>query len=298
MKTFYSVLFSLSLILISSNLKSQSFAPLDATWHYEIRYAFAGDINYTVFSSVGDTLINGRNCQTIEKSQTIQCYNELGVEYVYSSNDSVYYYNELFDSFFLLYDFNAKQGEKWRVYRSNTTATLDTVQVEVNLVSTTQINGQLLKTLDVTYTDWSGTYQSTIIELLGDLKYMFPWFPSNAICDIDYSAGLRCYDDPTLGFHSLGIADSCTYRYVVGISENDFENDLSIYPNPSSENIIVECDRFDNGMLEIFNHLHQKVFFCNFDGKVNLNTTGFSPGIYYVRLRQDGNAIHQRFVKN
>lgn len=96
---------------------------------------------------------------------------------------------------------------------------LDTINVSIDSISPIVINGKSLKRLHVPYylltEEYPYSYNSIIIEKIGDIQYMFNYYPSASVaCDGNYSAGLRCYQDSELGFYSTGIADSCDYIYI------------------------------------------------------------------------------------
>jgi hypothetical protein len=57
-----------------------------------------------------------------------------------------------------------------------------------------------------------------IIENIGYDSFMFDFYPSSTIiCDMNYSTGLRCYEDTSLGNFHLGSQKPCTYTYSVPV---------------------------------------------------------------------------------
>lgn len=112
----------MNLILLGSflffsleGLKSQNeFAPIGAVWHFNRDF----DLNtfqeeYSIYKVVKDTTINGQVCRKIDgtlylKDSTIT--NGLAL-FVLERNDSVFYFNNRFNDFKLLYSFKAKRGD-------------------------------------------------------------------------------------------------------------------------------------------------------------------------------------------
>lgn len=49
----------------------QEFAPVGAEWYYNERFAFSGDVDYIKFTSVKDTVVQGKTCSKIIKRQRL-----------------------------------------------------------------------------------------------------------------------------------------------------------------------------------------------------------------------------------
>jgi hypothetical protein len=123
------------------------------------------------------------------------------------------------------------------------------VYEKIDSVTTVTINGVSLKKQFVSYTLWSNYgpvyYSSTIIEALGDLQFMFNIFPSFVMsCDMNYSSGLRCYDDNIIGHYETGIAPSCTYIGFVGVDspESEVGRQIRAYPNPAGDFLNIRTE--------------------------------------------------------
>ena len=197
----------------------QEFAPIGAEWYYNERFAFSGDIDFIKFTSEKDTVIHGKTCKKITKRHKIDCYDRPDTEFLYSGNDTVYFFDPAFNEFQNLYVFNSAPNDSRIIKIKDETQEIDTITIRVDSVSTKQINGQNLKALHVTYDKndeiYPETYSSTIIEKIGDVKYMFNWYPwSQIVCNANWTDGLRCYQDSEIGLYSTGIVDSCDYIYI------------------------------------------------------------------------------------
>jgi len=86
-----------------------------------------------------------------------------------------------------------------------------------------------------------------------------------------------------------GVAFSCSFP--LGIKELDDNNGLSVYPNPSSTFITVEFQ--NERMLTYHVHFYSLVSTCVLSlmtnkNKVSIDVSGFSKGVYFVEIENDG----------
>ena len=224
---------------------SQDWAPIGAKWYYGEGFAFSGDIDYILYTSEKDTTVKGQTCRKISKRHDCYCYDRPNFELMFSKNDSVFYYDNQLDTFQLLYNFNAIKNDSWFFkFKDVPSRRIDTVDINVDSVGSIQANSKTLKQLYVTYTirfeDTQQQYQSRIIEKVGDISFMFNFYPSMTMaCDINYSKGIRCYDDADLGNYHFDSQDYCTYTYVWTDIKNESKKNITLFPNPSNELIRI-----------------------------------------------------------
>lgn len=82
--------------------------------------------------------------------------------------------------------------------------------------------------------------------------------------------------------------------YVTSINENSFFNDLKIFPNPFSEQTILQTDfQLKNASLTLENIHGQTIKqIKNISGQtINLQRDNLTSGLYFVRLTQNNNVI-------
>ena len=81
-----------------------------------------------------------------------------------------------------------------------------------------------------------------------------------------------------------------TGTVATGIESNNFNNLISIYPNPNNGSFIIE-NAVDIKYVRIFNSIGKLVFEteANFDNKINLS--GFDKGFYLVQLTSIDNDL-------
>ena len=269
----------------------QTWAPIGAKWTYQVENAVNSGIGFREWTSVSDTLIDGHNCKIIlrsgdpvksDLSDSLITYEENGVVYWWLNNQ-----------FSTLYDFNKLAGESWTIMR-------DTCGVLISVDSTSYetINGTELKTLYVSSDDFAFT--GKIIEHIGHTLMPNPYFLYHCdgiFKDNYFYAGLRCYEDTTIGYHSFNISPSCDY--VTNVSEQNETNELLLYPNPTSEAIQVQTNPAISNRYKIFNSTGQLVQLGNlFNFNSSISVSTLDPGVYYFQIQSDKNITQQRFIIN
>ncbi len=299
---------SLLLILLTGLLLpgiAQEFAPVGAEWHWDERFAFSGNIDYIKFQSEKDTTILGESCRKITKRHPLLCNMRPEVEFVFDRNDTVFFYDEIFNTFQILYDFNAETNDSWVILFVDETNDADSLIITVDSTSTMIVNDEELKVLYVTYFKndeyMPETYYSRIIEKFGDMIYMFNWQPLSMVaCDGNISFGLRCYEDNEFGFYSTGLADSCDYVYIwTGIENSLNENDISIYPNPAIEQITIEVPDKTNLQVKITDITGNLIIHEKFTESVNIGISGYASGVYLVSIYKNDKIIgRNKILKN
>lgn len=284
----------------------EAFAPTGAEWYYDERFAFSGDINFIKFTSEKDTLINGENCQKISKQGKLICNDRPDVEFLYTSNDTVYFFDPIFNEFQVLYVFSARPGDSWIIKIKDEGGEIDSLTITIDSISTRELNERDGKALHVSYykNDEYRTmeYSSTIVEHIGDTKYMFNWYPwSTVACDGNYTLGLRCYRDSVTGLYSTGIADSCDYKYKwTGIDESEISSSSILFPNPANDYINITIEEKSAYTAELYD-LNGKLLMVSesFKSNIKLDLTDIESGIYILIIKENQMIImFNRVVKS
>lgn len=282
---------------ISLQIFGQDFAPIGAKWYYsECFFDWRPiDIDYLSITAVKDTLIQNVMCRKLSKRHKPSCSNRPIDEYVFSRNDSVFFYDQAFDEFQLLYDFNAVKYDLWIIKVKNGNQQTDTVLVSVDSISTIRLNETDLKKLYVTYSKNKDFYlrHSIIIEKLGEMGYMFgsPWTTSQT-CDGNSSQGLRCYQDNEFGVYSTGIASSCDYIHVwTDISTKESVSNIKIYPNPTQGIIDIISSNNYNSIIIITDILGKPIFQKKINIPTQLDLSLYPKGLYFLTIQQNYNTI-------
>lgn len=282
--------------LLFSNISfAQYFGIAGSTWHFsKVNVAtFMPGSLYEIpllITSSGDSTIHGKVCNRLVNSSPLWCSNEQGTKFTYYSNDSVFYYEPAYDSFELLYDLNASQGESWYI-RIPDYNDEDTISVHVNFTDTVTINGLQLKRLHVSYdTHFDNmapfSYDSEIIERIGDTHYLFNLFPEwSYTCDEAIVTGLRCYEDPNLPLYTTGIASSCTFQSYIGLDEKAF-NQLIVFPNPAANTVYLTMENAAQVTYEIFDLLGNLVASGQTNSEIDI--CSLVSGSYVLMVQDKG----------
>ncbi|MEY4792120.1 MAG: hypothetical protein RIT34_927 [Bacteroidota bacterium] len=245
MKNLYKFLLLIVLFSGSLQVKAQYFALQGSTWHYKNVYAVwpgpSGSVveDYLSITANGDTTIEGHLCTKLQYNQSLFCVDNQSVKYTYYANDTVYFYDQVLNTYQTLYNFSATVGDTWDI-RVPDNFGEDTISVRIDSVNIININGINLKRQFVTYTTHftdieDFEYQSVVIERIGDLHFLFNLNPEwSYACDATIITGLRCFEDNIVAQFSTGISPSCTYVAYAGTNEIAAPH-ITIFPNPSSD---------------------------------------------------------------
>ena len=283
------------------------FAPIGANWYYNERFAFSGDIDFMKITSVIDTTINEKPCRLIRKDGNPMCSGRPDEEYLYEESNRLYFWDPAFNKFQVLYDLNKAIRDYWiievkDIMRDNNS---DTIKIVVDSISSLIINDKTLKVLHVTYQVLTEvhpySYQSKIIEKIGDIQYLFNFYPNSSLaCDGNYADGLRCYNDSYLGNYSTGIVDSCNYTYKwTGIDEIGKNPGFSVYPNPTTGLIEINSIINDELTAILVDITGRPVNYQSFYQNTRIDLTNYQNGSYFLMIKQkDKRAGIIKIIKN
>jgi hypothetical protein len=262
--------------LFTSEVYSQNFAPIGATWHYEISENSPAS-NYSKWEVVSDSIILGQSTRRIE--HTVGSNGMVHEEFmlVYENSSIVYKYHSISNSFTILYDFNAVAGDTW-------ITKFDTCEVLISVDSTsmTLINGFNLKVLHI-----SNGYMETITEKIGNSQRPLQnvdWNCYNSPVDGAYYHGLRCYSDNIIGSYSTGVSATCT---SISTSVIETENDISfsIFPNPAKNSIQIDLKNLSNDTFTLYNSTGKSIYTIKLISKsTKIDVSNYTKGIYFYTI--------------
>lgn len=237
-------LYVLFLLLL---LKLQCIAQNNNSWYYE--YLNFGINGYVVIETKGDTIIQGKSCHVLTKTRII--YNEIysvfdttfvGNEYIYHTDDTTFRFK--FSDFYPLYIFNGNPGDTYLTAGNNEILGCDSLLVvDIDSVGTTVINNDTLRWVSVSTNDTSSfDLSGKIIEKIGPVDfYMFPEY--TWICAVDANEGgnFRCFYKDDILYHSISPQNECDYIWTI-INEYNKQDNISIFPNPTSNLIYIDIE--------------------------------------------------------
>ena len=228
--------------------------------------------------------------------------------YFYESNDSVFYATDYDPTFRLAFDFNAEPGDSWLfIVPVEMFDEVDTVVVTVDDASTTTINGEELRVLDLTYDNIAPTNHTTIppsmrvIERLGSLQMFFVPFGEAGgeivVTEGPFNKVLQCYASESLNYVNPDF-ESC----VLSTDDQVRNSDLKVYPNPAETDLFVRIPTLRNRIdrLEVYDMqgrlVHDYAVTRSSEDGVALNISSLQAGMYVVRAWSDGRAYAQKAI--
>lgn len=102
------------------------------------------------------------------------------------------------------------------------------------------------------------------------------------------------------GTSILGFYNTSMYRYklgdVVGINENIFGENISVYPNPTSEVATINLGTIKEATITISNITGKELYNINHvnESQVEVSLSDYSEGIYYIKIQSNN---QQKVVK-
>ena len=121
------------------------------------------------------------------------------------------------------------------------------------------------------------------------------------IIDAYYFLGsekIGCMDKLALNYSKSAILDdeSCLYSMV-----DDVKNQIEVYPQPANSYAVTDFKNSENKEINSFiihNSIGQTIYTgsVNINEKVNVNTSNWDRGVYYVVIKMENKNITHRFV--
>lgn len=286
------VLFVFSALIIV-NGQSVDFAPVGAKWW--INQILVDPIladSFVIVEVTGEEMKEGQLCRVISNLSGCGLPNPA---YVFTRNDSVFFFSEVTEQFELLYDYTAVAGSSWTVRGLSNFDGLDHI-VNVLNVNEEEWHGKILKTW---YIQNSEIWGDRIFEKVGSLWYLGPTY--REYCPTEDESRkphmVRCYEDAEglIKFASV----PCDYWYGFS-STSDFGPvvDLHLYPNPTLDQVIIELGegRLQNQSLHLVvssitgENMDEMTLSSNLT-HYSFSVGGFPAGLYFVRLYNNAGHI-------
>lgn len=297
--------------LIFVSAKGQNWAATGAVWHYSLNaFNIVGNIK---IEKMGDTLINGKNCDVLKTSRYVYdyvasnyySYSNISTNFTYQDSGKVFFW--INNSFRKLYDFNVSVGDTVFIQETFSSAGFCNAQDTsiVDSVGTMIINGDTLKYYHLNpLQQYSWHYLGRIVEKIGCMGYMFP--ENN--CELDYfeTGPFRCYSDSAGWNYETGVVASCDF--ILGVNERYDNSEFTIFPNPSSGIFSISSSE-KIVEVEISNVLGEKVYstFANAqltsgnppmtNAPMTIDLSSKAKGIYFVKvLDENGNGSVKKII--
>jgi len=222
------------------------------------------------------------NCVNIQPDSV---YNYYGVSF--SPDNSKLYIAGLFNNYSIFqYNLNAGSGNPDSVKASRTS--ISTYNHPVNYWALQlATNGKLY----ITRASNSGNYH--YLSVINN--------PNNLGLNCNYQDSVIYLGGKTYSMGLPNFIDSydysnTTYDCNEGIEEYALENEINLYPNPSTDNLIIECP--EQSTVEILNIQGQILKMIVKSGnKTVIDVSSFPSGVYIVEVRTEKGMAVKKFVK-
>lgn len=291
MKNLYVLLCCILPILSSA----QDFAPLGAKWYYQEGPANTPtwEPQTLVLTSSKDTLVLGENSRKIDRvfysydglADTLDPY------LIYQEADTVYLYDPINIEWDKLYIFNVSEGD---------TITLDvpfdaifnpenetTFRLRIDFVEIDEIGSIQLKKYKITPLDGFTWINGWYMDKAGG----FDWFTSR------YKGFLPEDPGPLICYHEGDLIIN-PYNYncedvILGIKGGGVLRDLTIYPNPASDQITVDS-QIEIEKIEVFS-LHGNLLKSSLSNQIDVSN--LKDGVYFLKIYSGGDFAMKKIIK-
>lgn len=297
------------IFLFAFQLNAQSLIEDSAVWYYSGPNGGAVPPNseYYRYSVEKDTTYKGQQAKKIERMHFRYAGDSISWEplYLFDRNDSVFYYNDHYQRYILLYDFTANVGDTLKFYVPDTTAVqtlnlpdstfrivVDSIRMQAQ--GSLMLRGVYSTQLDgMGYNKRSSSSKLSYVEKVGSLDRMLPQYE---IAIPEHDGPLRCYEDDSIYIKYTNLS-TCNYRIISSLEENKQMSSLfTVSPNPIN----------DFAQLEIANVAIQSIELLDIKGRLvkefhlndkKLDFQNVSNGIYFLKVRtQDNEEMSKKLV--
>ena len=295
MRYIFSIAFFLYFFLISN---SQELFPIGTEWTYTITY-WGQDYAVNKLTIVSDTTINGQPCKILERD-FVTCDCRPIREYIYESEDTLFFYNEFLNTFNILYIFNMDLSQMYTLNMWHGFG-IDSFWVEIYSRDTILINNNIVAIDNVRIIDIQNVSifrETSVINQIGGIKNLF-LFASNNSCDGYHMKELRCFFHPDEGEIKF-VSEPCDMLTSVTTLPT---TEITCFPTPANKYIRIKDLKHGNyfyrilsqdGTIMGYDYLRDEQFPNPVLG-INL----LNKGLYYLQIVDLSNPreFHAKFVK-
>ncbi|MBX2929610.1 MAG: T9SS type A sorting domain-containing protein [Saprospiraceae bacterium] len=296
------ILFSIGLFSLFSAQAQLEWAPVGAKYYHSVLNE--SQIPQAVFVSevAGDTIIAGKNCRIFYTWWSPYCE---GRQFTYEEAGQVYIYSEESYSFGLVFDFNKGAGESWWMpvcSQHEGEIPADSMQIFVDSVGITNVNGMDIRTQYVTWTSpWEQqTKHTKIYEGIGNAPVIYFFWGVYGLASNIWLHTFNCYESPTHGIFNFVGGQPCGVYTAADEARPETEK-LLLHPNPAWELLHIQFPRMGAGQLALYDARGRLLKTQSFDNVPEtwvLDVSALPTGMYLLQYRSEGRVMAvERFVK-
>lgn len=282
----------LMLIALAPAQAQLEWAPVGAKYYHSAWNEWQGD--YVQISEVtGDTVIAGKNCRILDTWWRPGCE---GGEFTYEEEGRVYLYDEESGRFGLVFDFNKGAGESWWVPVCSqwTGVPADSMQIFVDSVGLTHVNGMAIRTQYVTWSHpwYQYTEHTKIYEGIGNAPVPYFFWGVYGLAVNVFLHTFNCYESPTHGIFNFIGGQPCGVYTATGEAHLE-PAQLRLSPNPAQESLRIELPEVGRGQLTLYDAQGRLLKTQSLDTvpeSWSLDVSALPAGMYLLLYRSEGGA--------
>jgi len=280
MKEFF-LLFAFTVSSLQAFSQASDFAPVGATWYYsETSTIMPYPEKFRLVEVTGEEVFQGKLCRKIEGLTGCGLPNPC---YVFSQNDSVFYWSPNTSMFQLVYDFNAMPGDFWDI--DGLLPPFGPVRIMIDSLTNRIVGNDTLKLWHTSHTPTVFDWGNEILEKVGNTCFMGPTY---ALCE-NQTCGLRCYADPEVDYRFVPYACDTTI-FTSKTKDIAALESISMNPNPFDDKIILSSIYALEGYSfllydQLGRLVHKQVLGT---GNATIETRDLPPGIYFGVVGEGG----------
>lgn len=280
-------------------------APIGAKWYFNQPSSESG--NYVLFDTLKDSIINGKNVREIEVK--LNGNDIISREYLYQAMDSIFYFNSNSNSFHLLYNFSAKNGDTITVHNEKFKPTkgffsyYDSIpyfKYKIISIDSLEYLGDFIKRQKVTSLatgDWGffdgNSSDNYILNKIGSLTYFFG--KNGNITPEENVSIIRCYNDSVFSFENPLWIQDCDF--VSAIHNNIIIDDIAIFPNPFHDQLNIKLSE-PIEFVEIYDISGLTLMDIQQKNDLHIiNTSSLTNGFYILKIKTQHHIYSKKIIK-
>ncbi len=281
------------IILNALVLNAQDFAKIGTKWTYNDLNYFTGKYVPVYYEVTGKKEIKGKSCNIIEKKdyKGKLKYNE----FFYQQESKVYFYHENLDTFFLLFDFDAKVDDTLDIGLNYPSLSKNEAEVKVVIDS---IGNEIF--CDTIFKVWyirlldsyNYSFDNKVIEKIGFMTSFHPRFG----LDDSAEGNLRCYsnNDISCSFYDF---DCDAIVEELSTFQTFKDESFELYPNPAKDVININYSGGqDIKAVLTFKDIIGKVILkkevlMKKNNPINIDVSSYKTGLYFVSLEDEEGSL-------
>jgi hypothetical protein len=290
---------------------NEPWCPTGATWIY--RFFSTTSREYMKYEYVKDTIVEQQSVKKLDvyniryigpglpPDNGARIVGFIGHEYIYESNDSIFWYDTSTTNFEYLYRFNAQVGDEQvlRTAKNHCDGRVISDTITVLSLTTDTFDNRIFNAAVMSYGD--SVRLGTILSRIGPNVSFLPEANPTYCPSFNFFEELVCYMDNIRGiiqFSNQGVYGDCQN---ISTSINDKKHTsvkvYTVYPNPAKNTIKIDEVKQLPMLLQIYNFAGRLVMEqLEFKGEVSV--LELSAGVYIVKLTDTkGENGYAKFIK-